>query len=134
MAKESIEYFEDLVATGTTCPPEDAFVSDGNKKYYRVVKHNPATSKCFLPAVLKKNKYKPNACIAKSVSIYDNVDGLINAYFKTPAHKKKQNFIGVLTLSPKDGKLKKTFRAGHHSWWRSKAFVPVSVSIKMVEA
>ncbi len=132
--KIETEYFEDLAATGITCPPEDAFVPDGQKEYYRVVKYNPADSECFLPTKIKKDsRIKPDACIAKSVSLSDSLKGLINAYFKTPAHKKKQQLIGVLTLTPKDGMLKQTFAAGHHSWWRSRAFVPETVTIETVE-
>lgn len=134
MADCSIEYFEDLSATGITCPPEDAFVPNGKQEYYRVLKHNPATSECFFPTKIKEySRIKPDACIAKSVSIYDNLEGLINGYYKTPAHKIKQRLIGVLMLTPTDGLLKQTFAAGHHSWWRSRVFTPESVTIKAVE-
>ena len=133
MAEESSTYFEDLAATGITCPHEDAFVPDGRQEYYRVLKHNRAISDSFLPTKIKENRnFKPDACIAKSVSIYDIMEGLINGYFKTPAHKKKQRLIGVLLLTPKDGMLKQTFSAGHHSWWRSRAFEPECVTIKKV--
>ena len=48
MAHITTTYFEDLNATGITCPPTDAFKPDGKKEYFRVVKHNPATSDCFI--------------------------------------------------------------------------------------
>lgn len=135
MAELSIKYFEDLATTGITCPPEDAFIPDGKQKYFHVLKHNPATSNCFLPTKIKEDsRIKPDACIAKSVSLSNSLEGLINAYYKTPAYKKKQRLIGVLRLTHKDGLLKQTFATGHYSWWRSKAFEPESVNIEMVEA
>ena len=97
MAELSIEYFEDLAATGITCPHEDAFAPDGKQEYFRVLKYNPAASESFLPTVIKEGKPIHDACIAKSISIYDNLEGLINGFFKTPAHKKKKRLIGVLT-------------------------------------
>ena len=131
MASASITYFEDLASTDITCPHEDAFMPNGKHEYFRVLKQNPPTSDSFLPTKLNEDiKAKPDACIAKSVSIYDNLEGLINGYYKTPAHKKKKRLIGVLLLTPIDGMLKKTFANGHHSWWRSKAFQPQTVTIK----
>lgn len=129
-----MDYFEDLFATGITCPHKDAFVPDGKQSYFRVLKHNPATSESFLPTKIKDDsKIKPDACIAKSVSLSDSLEGLLNAYFRTPAHRKKR-LIGVLTLTPTDGLLKQTFAAGHHSWWRSRAFAPERVIVQAVEA
>ena len=99
-----------------------------------MLKHKPVTSESFLPTIPKKGKSKLDACIAKSVSLSDSLEGLINAYFRIPAYKKKQRIIGVLTLTPNDGMLKQTFAEGHRSWWRSCSFEPESVTIKTVEA
>jgi hypothetical protein len=133
MDSMNIEYFEDLVVTGITCPPTDAFSPNGELEYYRVLKNNPPVSDNFLPTILKEGKPKPDACISKAVSIYDNLQGLINGYFRTPAGKKKKSLIGELKLKPEDGMLKQTFAAGHHSWWRSKEFDPASVTVREVE-
>lgn len=134
MAAKELQYYEELSATGMTCPHEDAFQPDGKVKFYRVLKNNPATSADFLPTQIKEGKPKPDACIQKAVSVYDSLEGMLNAYFKTPAYKKKQRIIAVITLKPEDGKLKQTFAAGHHSWWRSHSFDPNTVLIEEVEA
>ena len=36
--------------------------------------------------------------------------------------KFKHANIAVVSLRPMDGKIKKTFKNSHYSWWRSKAF------------
>lgn len=134
MTINELTYFENLQETGITCPHEDAFSPKGNVVYYRVLKHNPPTSDDFLPTNMREGKHKPDACIQKAVSVSDSLEGLLNGYFKTPAHKKKNRVIGMITLKTEDGKLKQTFAVGHHSWWRSQAFNPVTVSVQEVEA
>lgn len=127
-----LDYFEDLESTGVTCPHNDAFTPDGEQEYFRVLKHLPVSSEHFLPTPVKEGQIV-DSCIQKSVSLFDNMDGLINAFFKTPAHKKKQKVIGLVKLTPNDGMLKQTFAAGHHSWWRSKEFNPENVTLINVE-
>jgi len=134
MELNELIYFEELASLGIPCPHIDAFVPDGIQEYYRVIKKNIPPSDNFLPTHIKDSKPKPDACIQKSVSLFDNQEGLISAFFKTPAHKKKARIIGILILSKKDGMLKQTFASGHHSWWRSKEFNPDSVKIVEVEA
>ncbi len=135
MANSSIEYFEDLAIAGMICPPEDAVPPDGTKEYYRVVKHNPATSECFISY---RAKYPAeifhDECEAHAISLSDNLQGLINGYFKTPAHKKKKRLIGHLILQFKDGVLKQTGAVSHYSWWRSRAFIPECVPVRSVVA
>lgn len=131
---EEIDYFEDLATTGNACPPEDALDPNGQQEYFRVVKHEPASSDCFVSHRMKNpHKEFADQCIARAVSLSDNLEGLLNAYFKTPAHKKKTRLIAVLVLNSKDGRTKQTFASGHHSWWRSSVFEPSSVNIKKVE-
>ena len=133
MAYITIEYFEDLSATGVTCLPTDAFKPDGKKEYFRVVKHNPAISDCFISHRAKfPTKVFKDECEARAVSLTDSLEGLINGYFKIPAHKKKNHFIGSVKLKPQDGLLKQTFAAGHHAWWRSPVFEPSSANIQTI--
>jgi len=129
-----MDYFENLTLPDITCPPPYSFKANGEQVYFRVLKHKPATSECFLPTPPREGKPKPDACIAKAVSLSNSLDGLIHGFFKTPAHKKKQKLIGILKLTPKDGMLKQTFAPAHYSWWRSKAFSPETVTIQTVEA
>jgi len=129
-----INYFEDLASTGIPCPHIDAFVPDGMQEYYRALKMGIPPSDNYIPSKIHKDKPELDECIKKSVSIYDNQERLINAFYKTPAHKKKTRILGLLVLNSKDGMLKQTFNPGHHSWWRSKEFNPDSVKIMEVEA
>jgi hypothetical protein len=128
-----MEYFEDLAALKIICPHEDAFSPDGKQQYFRVIKENISTSDGFLPTEIKDNKLRPDECICKSVSIYDNLEALKNGYFRNPARKKKPRNIAVLTLTEKCGLLKQTFAAGHHSWWRSKEFNPATATVTTIE-
>ena len=138
MAESVVNYFEDLSATGIFCPHDDAFVPDGEKEYFRVLKSTPVTSDCFLPTPVKANRPLPDGfdeCIGKSVSIYDDLQGMINGFFKIQAkkNKKRQIGVGVLKLNAKDGMLKQTFGKNHHSWWRSQAFEVASVYVQEIE-
>lgn len=129
------KYFEDL-NMGISCPHEDAFVPDGVKTYFRVLKSSEVNSDCFLPTVVKGDKPLPmgyDDCIGKSVSIYDDLQGMINGFFKLPHNRGKKKHIGVLKLKPNDGLLKQTFdNKNHHSWWRSHAFDVVTVEIQEI--
>jgi hypothetical protein len=138
MASNELQYFEDLAATGIICPHEDAFMPDGEKVYYRVLKASPVSSECFLPTVIKTDKPLPDefdSCIGKSVSIYDDLQGMINGFYKTQAgrKKRKQIGVGVLKLNANDGMVKQTFGKNHHSWWRSKTFDLATVTIQEIE-
>lgn len=128
-----IEYFEDLEITGTTCPPKDAYLPDGKKEYYRVVKHNPATTECFFSHRKKyPAKIFDDECEARYLSTSATIEILLNSYFRTPAHKKKTILIAILVLKPEDGLVKQTYSAGHYSWWRSITFDPNSVKVEKV--
>ncbi|KIO74873.1 hypothetical protein TH53_23885 [Pedobacter lusitanus] len=136
MASIDTTYFENLAATGITCPHEDAFVPDGSKTYFRVLKSSVINSECFLPTAIKTDKPLPDEfddCIGKSVSIYDSLEGMINGFFKLPHNRGKKKHIGILQLKSNDGMLKQTFRKSHHSWWRSQAFDIATVAIKEIE-
>jgi hypothetical protein len=123
-------YHQDLTDC-QPCPHEDAFAPDGITPYYRVVRQNPVTSDSFLPTQLREG-IEVDPCIAKSVSIYESLDGIRNGYSKTPALKNKQGFIAILLLQPEDGLLKRTFSNGHHSWWRSTNFDHTTVTVQQV--
>lgn len=136
MKNNDLNYFEDLIATGMTCPHPDAFEPNGEKIYFRVLKSKEVDSDSFLPTVLKGDKPIPkecDACIQKSVSIYDDLQGMLNGFFRLPSNKGKKKHIGILTLNAKDGMIKKTFGANHYSWWRSQAFAVEVVTAKEIE-
>lgn len=135
MSNQGITYFENLTIEGSPCPPEDAFLPNGETELYRIVKYNTIISDCFV-SHRKKNPTKsyPNECIARAVSTFDSIEGLLNAFIKTPAGKKKERLIGKVVLQENDGMIKQTFKEGHYSWWRSQSFDISSVTIQKVEA
>jgi|GEM_PF-4601467 len=80
MASVDTTYFKVLAATGITRPHEDAFVPDGSKTYFRVLKSSEVNSEYFLPTTIKSDKPLPDEfddCIGKSVSIFDSLEGMI---------------------------------------------------------
>lgn len=133
MAESAINYFEDL-NVGCTCPHEDAFVPDGEKVYFRKLKGNYAIEDSFIaPPFNEALIDRADACIQKSLSVFDDLEMLINAVIKIQSGKKKSKRIAILKLSDKDGLLKQTFGKNHHSWWRSQAFDVAAVTIKEME-
>ena len=133
MAESVINYFEDL-NVGCTCPHEDAFVPDGEKVYYRKLKGNNAIEDSFVAPPFNESLIdRADACIQKSLSLFDDIDVLINAVIKIQSGKKKSKRIAVLKLSPSDGMVKQTFGKNHHSWWRSQLFDVASVTIQEIE-
>lgn len=135
MSNQNITYFEDLVIEGCTCPPEDAFLPNGETELYRIVKYNTAMSDCFISHRKKHpTKSYSDECIARAVSTFDSIEGLLNAFLKTPAGKKKERLIGKVVLQEKDSMIKKTFSKGHYSWWRSQSFDVSTVTLQKVTA
>lgn len=133
MSEIIIEYFEDLNISGQICPPEDIFFSDGQTEYYRVVKTDPAEPGCFISHRLKfPTKVFNDECEARSLSISNSIEGLLNSYYRTPAHKNKEKLIGVVILCEQDGAIKQTGADHHHSWWRSKTFKLESVTVTRI--
>ena len=136
MARIDTTYFEDLAATGITCPHEDAFVPDGERIYYRVLKSSTVSSDYFLPTEVKDNRPLPqdyDNCIGKSVSVFDDLEVMINSIFRLPFNRGKKKTIGLLKLTANDGLLKQTFdNKNHHSWWRSKAFDIANVATQEI--
>lgn len=136
MAQTSINFFEDLAAVGITCPHTDAFVPGGEKIYFRVLKNSTVSSDNFLPTIIREGRPLPpgyDNCIGKSVSIYDDLDGMINGFFKLPSNRGKRKTIGLLKLALHDGMLKQTFdNKNHYSWWRSTAFDISTVTTKEI--
>lgn len=133
MAAGEITYFEDL-NVGCTCPHEDAFLPKGEKVYFRKIKANLPIEESFVAPPFNEGLLdKADACIQKSLSVFDDLDALINAVIKIQAGKKKSKQIAVLKLAEDDGLVKQTFGKNHHSWWRSQSFNVASVNIQEIE-
>ena len=114
-----MEWFEEL---SLSCPPSDA--TDCKGTYYRVSFGNPAESRDFF----SQKRLAPNKqfkgegideCIVRAVSIFAELNDAKNL-LKLP--KFKNAHIAELKFKEQDGKMKKTFKKSHYSWWRSKSF------------
>ena len=121
---DTTEYFEDL-NVGIPCPHTDSNCAGKDQVFYRYIHGGEVKSESFLPTKINTDLKLPKECddcVQKSVSIFNEMQSLINAVFKLPHHKGKKRVIGVFTLLESDGVLKPTGSKGHYSWWRSKAF------------
>ena len=114
-----MEWFEELPPS---CPPADA--TDCKGTYYRVSHGNPAESHDFFSQrLLAPDKQFHgegiNECIVRAVSIFAELNDAKNL-LKLPKFKNAN--IAKLHFKEQDGKMKKTFKKSHYSWWRSKSF------------
>lgn len=112
-------WFEKLPSS---CPPSDSIDCDGI--YYRVSHGNPAESEDFF----SQRRLAPNKefkgegideCIIRAVSVFAVLDDA-RRLLKLPKFKNAN--IAEIALTPQDGRMKKTFKKSHYSWWRSKMF------------
>lgn len=113
------QWFENLPSS---CPPSDASECEGT--YYRVSYGNPAESKDFFSQqkLAPEKTFKGDGiddCIVRAVSLFSALDDA-RQLLKLPKFKKAN--IAEICLHGKDGKIKKTFKKSHYSWWRSKSF------------
>lgn len=114
-----MEWFEELPSS---CPPSDAIDSEGT--FYRVSHGNPAESSDFFSQrLLAPDKQFHgegiDECIVRAVSVFAELNDAKNL-LKLPKFKKAN--IAIVHLHEQDGKIKKTFKKSHYSWWRSKSF------------
>lgn len=113
------QWFEELPPS---CPPSDSVECDGT--YYRVSHGNPAESNDFF----SQKRLAPNKefkgegiddCIVRAVSVFSLLEDA-RRLLKLP--KFRNAVVAMVRLDPQDGKMKKTFKKSHYSWWRSKSF------------
>ncbi len=114
-----MEWFEKLPPS---CPPNDAKDCEG--VFYRVSHGNPAESSDFFSQrqLAPDKTFKGEGvdeCIARAVSLFADLGDAKNL-LKLP--KFKHANIAIVQLRKQDGKMKKTFRNSHYSWWRSATF------------
>lgn len=113
------QWFEDLPAS---CPPADASICKGT--FYRVSFGNPAESKDFFSQQLlaPEKTFRGEGiddCIVRAVSVFASLEDARHL-LKLPKFKNAN--IAQVCFQPEDGKIKKTFKKSHYSWWRSKSF------------
>ena len=106
----------------SSCPPFDSVECNG--PYFRVSYGNPAEAEDFF----SQKRGAPNKvckgegiddCIVRAVSVFSL---LVDAKRLLKLPKYKHANIAEVSLRTMDGKIKKTFKNSHYSWWRSKAF------------
>lgn len=115
------EWFEELPEL---CPPKEAFVPQGMTVYRFSLSELPSKNDFLSQRLLKPSRVFNgiSECIARSLSVYDNLEACINIY-KLPRHRKRFKSILVVKLSDSDGLIMKTFNdPNHYSWWRSNSF------------
>lgn len=104
------------------CPPTDTVPCEGT--YYRIAKGNPANDSDFF----SQRRLQPDKtftglgvdeCIARAISLFSDVN---DAARRLKLPKFRHANIAEVTLTPKDGVMKKTFSASHYSWWRTTSF------------
>ena len=104
------------------CPPNDAFPPDQESPFYRLIEGSEPTAIDFHSHRMRWPDMNFNAeeCIARAVSIHNNIDSCKKVR-KYPTQKNKK-MIKII-LSEKSGVIKRQGRSGgHFSWWRTKEF------------
>ncbi len=111
------------------CPPKKA-VSQHGKIFYRLVNQNPAIDSCFLSRRAEGATIiiagEITECIARAVSIWET-ESAAKKKLKLPALRTK--LVAKVTFNEEDGSAMPTFGKGHHSWWRTKAFIPTNAEV-----
>jgi len=106
------------------CPPEDA--DDTDHTVYRFVNSNPPREDDLKSHRERFEAYDfgDKECLACGLSVYTEVNDIINAQKRVPGMAKK--LIAKFELQNGDGKIKHTstnFRDSHHTWW-----VPITLN------
>ena len=115
------EWFEELPEY---CPPKESFVPKGMTVYRFSSSEIPSNNDFISQRLLNPDKIFSGVseCIARSLSVYDDLDACNNIY-KLPRHRKRFKSILVVNLNESDGLIMKTFKdPNHYSWWRSNSF------------
>ena len=100
------------------CPPEDAIQKE--MVVYRAVTSFPPSEADFYSQrrMFPKKPFNIDDCLAHACSVFDNE-------FDIKKKKKLLSHNGIRIVKFKieleDGKVKKTFSKGHHSWWICKS-------------
>lgn len=114
---DKYDWYEELP---DMCPPSDAMPPQ-NRTFYRVAKGNPAEDSDFYShKMLYIEKHYTNECIARAVSIFEDIDDTIRLT-KLPSFRGGK-CIAKIVLNESDGVIKKTSKGSHYSWWRTKTF------------
>ena len=107
------------------CPPKEAFNPDG-KVFYRLIESSMPNESDFESqrAMCPDCTFNVSECIARSLSIWDDIDKCLNI-LKLPRHRGKAA-IAIL-FTPSDGVIQQTFKSNHYSWWKTQSFNIASV-------
>lgn len=103
------------------CPPSDAVPPEG--EYYRAVSSDCSEGDFIPHARLYPNrKYRgAMACTARSLSVFTDYEECVAATKLPSLQDLGQTNIVKVTLTEKDGLVKKG-NGSHYSWWRTRDF------------
>lgn len=120
-------WFEELPQQ---CPEADAQVPDGYI-YYRLIESKEISCNDFWShrKVWPHKAFNTSECRARSVSIFEDISQCAKLLL-LPLHENKR--VAEIKLTPDAGRLKRTGKFGHNSWWRSESFDPVA-NAKLVQ-
>ena len=112
-----MDFYEQLPAD---CPPKEAIAIE--KPFFRLGSIPPGESDFWSHRKRFPHKvFKVDACIAMSLSVFDDLDAVLHLKRLLPAMRSKSVF--QLNLTSKDGVVSQTGNDAHHfSWWRSTEF------------
>jgi hypothetical protein len=119
-----MKWFEELPSD---CPPEEAGVPSGT--YFRLGSIPPDDSDFWSHRRrFPHKKFHVNECVARSLSIFDDMDAAERLKQLLPAMRSKPVF--QLDLRENDGVVQQTGNDIHHfSWWRSTDFDLATIKI-----
>lgn len=104
------------------CPPAEAIEPQQMTVYRLLETQSPCATDFASHAARWPDRYG-SRCIEYAVSVYTQRDDL-SYLLGMPVHRNK--VVGRLTLSPISGRIQKTGKRSHHSWWRYQGFDAIS--------
>jgi len=106
------------------CPPAEA-TQPNNTAYYRYVDTIPLCEADFHSQrkLLPLKLFRVDECTARAVSVFSNPEK-IKSLSKLPSFRGKK--LVEIILPPESGKIIKSGKEHHYSWWRVKNFIPAT--------
>ena len=101
------------------CPPSDAEEITAPRTVFRLVDSNPPEDRDFWSYYKVTQGRKPkgaNRCEVRGLSVYTSLEGAKNCMLARP-ERFPNALICHVKLARGAGFIKRTGKAGHHTWW-----------------